>query len=273
VGQRGQLGRGKREDNATPSPLYMPIGFKTRIVQVAAGGGLVRVAHTLLLTDVGRVLSFGCAMYGALGHGMGAGAQLNDETRPRYIEQLASERVTCVAAGELHSAVVTEDGDCLTFGEGFCGQLGQGNKRPSLTPGQVLDEFEDENAVTVSCGCRHTLILTDEGEVWSFGLGYFGVLGRSFTPFEYGAKNTGIDQVLDEVMDLDELADLQAEQAAGVAAVEAPAAEAASHTFLTDDQVSPLPTERKRARRQRRANDRRQQPREPNEREEQASAK
>ena len=184
VGKRGQLGIGKREDRAAPSPVFSGIGFKVRVVQVAAGGGLVRVAHTLLLTDAGKVLSFGCAMYGALGHGFSAGSQLPDETKPRYIEQLFEETVTCVAAGELHSACVTSDGDCYTWGEGFCGQLGQCNKSPSLEPGLVADEFEHEIAVSVTCGARHTIVLTDEGTMWSFGLGFFGVLGRSFTPFQ-----------------------------------------------------------------------------------------
>ena len=92
-------------------------------------------------------------------------------------------RSTCVSAGELHSAVVTEDGDLMVWGDGFCGQLGLGDKRPQLEP--VLVEkggLEDECVLTVSCGARHTLAVTEEGEVWSFGLGHFGVLGRSFTP-------------------------------------------------------------------------------------------
>jgi alpha-tubulin suppressor-like RCC1 family protein len=82
---------------------------------VSAGGGLVRVAHTLLLTDTGHVLSFGCASYGQLGHGYSAGSQLPDEVRPRYITALANEFVTCISAGELHSGCVTEDGDVYTW--------------------------------------------------------------------------------------------------------------------------------------------------------------
>ena len=39
--------------------------------------------------------------------------------------------------------------------------------------------------VSISCGSRHTLAVTEEGEVWSWGLGHFGALGRAFTPFEY----------------------------------------------------------------------------------------
>ena len=157
-------------------------------MQVSAGGGLVRVAHTLLLTSTGRVLSFGTAQYGQLGHGYSAGKQLSDELRPKYIEALNGVRCTCVSAGELHSAVVTTDGDLYSWGDGFCGQLGLGDKRPQLLPRQVTQGgLEDECVLSVSCGNRHTLVVTEEGDVFSFGLGHFGVLGRSYTPFEYDA--------------------------------------------------------------------------------------
>ena len=82
VGKRGQLGQGKREDEAEPKMLLQKIGWGIRIVQVSSGGGLVRVAHSLLLTSTGRVLSFGTAQYGALGHGFDAGKQLSDCLRP-----------------------------------------------------------------------------------------------------------------------------------------------------------------------------------------------
>ncbi|KAL7493380.1 hypothetical protein ACHAWT_002530 [Skeletonema menzelii] len=180
VGKRGQL------DEAEPRLLLNKIGWGIRIVQVAAGGGLVRVAHSLLLTSTGRVLSFGTAQYGALGHGYDAGKQLSDVLRPRYIDALKGEKCICVAAGELHSGVVTIDGDVYTFGEGFCGQLGQGDRRPQLLPKQVtLGGLEDECVANMSMGCRHTLVTTDDGDVYSWGLGRFGVLGRSYTDFTY----------------------------------------------------------------------------------------
>eukprot|EP00584_Thalassiosira_punctigera_P025947 CAMPEP_0172578848 /NCGR_PEP_ID=MMETSP1067-20121228/138945_1 /TAXON_ID=265564 ORGANISM="Thalassiosira punctigera, Strain Tpunct2005C2" /NCGR_SAMPLE_ID=MMETSP1067 /ASSEMBLY_ACC=CAM_ASM_000444 /LENGTH=724 /DNA_ID=CAMNT_0013371553 /DNA_START=21 /DNA_END=2195 /DNA_ORIENTATION=+ len=186
VGARGQLGHGKREDEAEPRMLLGKIGWGVRIVQVAAGGGLVRVAHSLLLTSTGRVLSFGTAQYGQLGHGYDAGKQLSDCLRPRYIDALKDEKCICVAAGELHSGAVTIDGDVYTWGEGFCGQLGLGDRRPHLLPEQVtLGGLEDECVSNMSCGCRHTLVTTEEGEVFSWGLGRFGVLGRSYTDFTY----------------------------------------------------------------------------------------
>lgn len=146
----------------------------------------MRVAHSLLLTSTGRLLSFGTAQYGQLGHGYSAGKQLPDELRPRYVEALSRFRVTCISAGELHSAAVTDDGDLYTWGDGFCGQLGLGGKRPQLLPQQVTKSgLEDECVSVVSCGARHTLCVTEDGEAFSFGLGQYGALGRSFTPFEY----------------------------------------------------------------------------------------
>ena len=69
------------------------------------------MAHSMLLTSTGRVLSFGTAMYGQLGHGYDAGNQLSDVLRPRYIEALKDTKCICVSAGELHSGAVTIDGD------------------------------------------------------------------------------------------------------------------------------------------------------------------
>jgi alpha-tubulin suppressor-like RCC1 family protein len=77
VGKRGQCGHGKREDVKTPTLLVGGIGYGIRIVQVAAGGGLVRVAHSLLLTSNGKVLSFGTGQYGALGMSCDACRQRN----------------------------------------------------------------------------------------------------------------------------------------------------------------------------------------------------
>lgn len=196
VGKRGQLGQGKREDEAEPKMLLQKIGYGIRIVQVSAGGGLVRVAHSLLLTSTGRVLSFGTAQYGALGHGFDAGKQLSDCLRPRYIDALKDTKCICVSAGELHSGAVTIDGDVYTWGEGFCGQLGLADRRPHLLPEQVTKGgLEDECVSNISCGCRHTLVTTEEGEVFSWGLGRFGVLGRSYTDFTY---NNDVGMVVPE---------------------------------------------------------------------------
>jgi E3 ubiquitin-protein ligase HERC2 len=162
------------------------IGYGIRIVQVAAGGGLARVAHSLLLTSSGRVLSFGTGQNGALGHGFSGGKQLPDVLRPQYIGGLSGVRCVCVSAGEIHSAAVSVDGDVYTWGDGFCGQLGHADKGPQVSPVHVTSGgLEDECVSHVSCGARHTLAVTEDGEVFSWGLGHFGVLGRSYTPYDH----------------------------------------------------------------------------------------
>ena len=224
VGKRGQLGHGVREDTQKPKMLLGGIGYGIRIVQVAAGGGLVRVAHSLLLTSTGRVLSFGTGQYGALGHGYSGGKQLPDELRPRYIDALSGIRCVCVAAGELHSAAVTSDGDVYTWGDGFCGQLGHGDKRPQTTPVQVTHGgLEDECVCNITCGARHTIAVTEDGEVYSWGLGHFGVLGRSFTPYDHDPDAA----VLGMGADLDEGAGQNGVAPAGAVAAAAAAAAAA----------------------------------------------
>lgn len=191
VGKRGQLGHGVQRDERHPRRLLLVQGRQLgglRIVQVSAGGGLVRVAHSLLLTSTGRVLSFGTGQYGALGHGFSAAKQLPDYLKPSYVEALQHVCCVCVAAGELHSAAVTSDGDVYSWGDGFCGQLGHGDKRPAVSPKQVTAGNLDEECISnISCGSRHTLAVSEDGECFSWGLGHFGVLGRSFTPFEYDA--------------------------------------------------------------------------------------
>lgn len=203
VGKRGQLGNGKRQDEKLPKRLMYGLGYGIRIVQVSAGGGLVRVAHTLLLTSTGRVLSFGSGQYGALGHGFSPGKQLPDILRPQYIEALSRVRCNCISAGELHSAAVTTDGDLYTWGDGFCGQTGHGDKRPQLEPKQVTKGgLDDESVSSISCGARHTLCVTEDGEVFSFGLGHFGVLGRSFTPYDYDADAAVVQLGGDDILPL-----------------------------------------------------------------------
>ena len=231
VGKRGQLGQGKRVDEKLPKMLLGGIGYGIRIVQVSAGGGLVRVAHSLLLTSTGRVLSFGTGQYGALGHGFSGGKQLPDILRPKYIDALSGVRCVCVSAGELHSAAVSADGDVYTWGDGFCGQLGHADKRPQVSPVQVTTGgLDDERVSHISCGARHTLAITEDGEAFSWGLGHYGVLGRSFTPYDHDPETALMQMVVDE----EDANPAVAQEAAGAGAP-APAPEAPTTSSLPGD--------------------------------------
>ena len=62
-------------------------------------------AHTLVLTAVGRVYSFGAGDRGQLGLGT-----TRDMPLPARIVAFADTRVACIAAGGQHSAAITDTG-------------------------------------------------------------------------------------------------------------------------------------------------------------------
>ena len=116
--------------------------------------------------------------------------------------------------------------DVYTWGDGFCGQLGHADKAPQTSPVQVTNGGLDDECVShISCGARHTIAVTEDGEVFSWGLGHFGVLGRSFTPFDHEPEAALMGMGAEEE---------DAQMAAGQERNAAPAA--AADTTQNDDQ-------------------------------------
>jgi alpha-tubulin suppressor-like RCC1 family protein len=142
------------------------------MVAVAAGQN-----HTLSLTDDGHTFSWGIGTDGVLGHG--------DEqscTSPRVISGLC--RGVALAAGAQHSLVVTHDGMLYSFGCGDHGRLGHGDRRGRSRPCSVcfsgsLTSVGTESShalvgfrvATVAAGETHSLAVTGEGAVFSWGMG------------------------------------------------------------------------------------------------------
>jgi len=193
---RGALGNGTRRN----SPLQYSLPATVRIVQVSCGGGLVQCSHSLFLAEGGGVYSCGTGAYGQLGTGYGPGRTLPDHVAPVQVDFDSDDgevvRCTYVSAGEIHSAAITSDGDLYCWGDGFCGQLGTADKRPRVSPVHVTaNEFCDEVVSSVSCGGRHTIAIAEDGKVWTWGLGHYGALGRSYTPFEYGTTDDAVAPV------------------------------------------------------------------------------
>ena len=53
---------------------------------------------------------------------------------PRLVEALVGKKVIDVAAGEDHTAVLTEAGEAFTFGAGYNAKLGHGGEENELVP-------------------------------------------------------------------------------------------------------------------------------------------
>eukprot|EP01062_Namystynia_karyoxenos_P025291 TRINITY_DN19927_c0_g1_i1.p1 TRINITY_DN19927_c0_g1~~TRINITY_DN19927_c0_g1_i1.p1 ORF type:complete len:570 (+),score=154.29 TRINITY_DN19927_c0_g1_i1:126-1835(+) len=101
---------------------------------------------------------------------------------PRPIEALAEKRTVRIAAGQWHSCAITEQGELYSWGVGFQGRLGHGDKEPCFIPTRVRGQLESQHVVDVSCGSFHTVALTQDGRVYCWGDNANGQCGSSALP-------------------------------------------------------------------------------------------
>ena len=79
-----------------------------------------------------------------------------------------------VAAGAMHSLVLTESGEVYAWGDNDDGQLGLGDREERLTPTKVegLPKVK-----AIAAGGGYSLALTESGEVYAWGNNAIGQLG------------------------------------------------------------------------------------------------
>ncbi|VVA94397.1 unnamed protein product [Arabis nemorensis] len=142
------------------------------VVQIAAGYCYL-LALACQPTGM-SVYSVGCGLGGKLGHG-----SATNEKQPRLIEQfgLLNMEPVMVSAGAWHAAVVGKDGRVCTWGWGRYGCLGHGTEESELAP-KVVEGLKDVKAVHVATGDYTTFVVSDDGQVYSFGCGESANLGQ-----------------------------------------------------------------------------------------------
>ena len=128
--------------------------------------------HSLALTADGAVWSWGHGSLGRLGHG-----DLQRQLLLKKVEAFAGQRVVALSAAAHHSLALTADGAVWSWGWGSSGRLGHGDEQNQLLP-KTIEAFAGQRVVTVSAGYEHSLAITADGAVWSWGLGVFGKLGH-----------------------------------------------------------------------------------------------
>ena len=73
--------------------------------------------------------------------------------------------------------VVSHSGSVYAWGKNSRGQLGLGDTEDRPFPAQVRS-LRNQRVCYVACGAEHTLCLTEDGGVFSFGSGQYGQLGH-----------------------------------------------------------------------------------------------
>lgn len=178
-GDGGRLGLGTRESHNCPQQVPVAPGQEAQ--RVVCG-----IDSSMILTSLGRVLACGSNRFNKLGLDH---LPLDEESVPHQpVEEALSftplgsapldqEPLLCVDLGTAHSAAVTASGDCYTFGSNQHGQLGTSSRRVSRAPCRVQG-LEGIKMVMVACGDAFTVAIGAEGEVYSWGKGARGRLGR-----------------------------------------------------------------------------------------------
>ncbi|KAJ9558736.1 hypothetical protein OSB04_013350 [Centaurea solstitialis] len=166
-GDYGRLGLGSLESKWRPA-LCSAFG-DGNLREIACGG-----AHTLFLTDAGNVYAAGLNDYGQLGLSDGRSYTLD----PLEVSGLP-EDIVKISAGYYHSSAITESGELYMWGKNSSGQLGLGRKAAKVIPVPNKVDFLNEVPVKMAAlGSDHSIAVTENGEVLSWGGGEYGRLGH-----------------------------------------------------------------------------------------------
>jgi secretion-regulating guanine nucleotide exchange factor len=85
-------------------------------------------------------------------------------------------KIKSIDCGFYHTAVLTDSG-LFTAGQGICGQLGHSDTNDSLVFRFVNGLPKASMLAQVCCGYSHTIVRTEQGDLWSFGTNLYGQLG------------------------------------------------------------------------------------------------
>ncbi|KAB5583793.1 hypothetical protein PHYPO_G00099730 [Pangasianodon hypophthalmus] len=176
--------------STTLSPMLLHSLASRKIVKLAAHP---EGQHYLALSANGEVFSWGCGDGGRLGHG--------DTTyleEPTMIAAFSGKHVVHIACGSTYSAAITTDGALYTWGRGNYGRLGHGSSEDQTTP-MLVTALKGLKVIDVACGSgdAQTLAVTENGQVWSWGDGDYGKLGRG------GSDGCKSPKLVEKLQDLD----------------------------------------------------------------------
>lgn len=104
--------------------------------------------------------------------------------------------ITKVCCGSSHSAALTDWGNLYTFGSNSVGQLGCGDSdgsSSSIIEPKLVSALGTKKIVQIAVGDKHNIVLTNEGELFAWGLNNRGQLGIGHT--KNVSKPTKIDSL------------------------------------------------------------------------------
>jgi len=172
----GQLGVDPAELARRPTKTAVQVIEELRgckPVQIEAAG-----VASFVVGAQGHAWAFGSNRACELGSRKGV-TQVNTPQRMKSLKgncivQLVS---SSSASGQVHTLALTGKGEVYTFGTSLCGALGQGDEVQHTASPLLLELSTEVPIRLVAAGARHSLFLTDRGQLYSVGDNSHGQLG------------------------------------------------------------------------------------------------
>ncbi|NXM96197.1 RCBT2 protein, partial [Sylvia borin] len=161
-----QLGNGTTNHGFIPCQVSTNLVNK-KVIEVACGSH-----HSMVLTSDGEVYTWGYNNSGQVG----SGSTANQPIPRRVTNCLQNKIVVNIACGQMCSMAVVENGEVYVWGYNGNGQLGLGSSGNQPTPCRIA-ALQGIRVQRVACGYAHTLVLTDEGQIYAWGANSYGQLG------------------------------------------------------------------------------------------------
>ncbi|XP_065584431.1 probable E3 ubiquitin-protein ligase HERC4 isoform X2 [Artemia franciscana] len=170
----GQLGHNIEQNSVTMPRLLKSLASK-HVIQIACG-----LHHSMALTNSGEIFSWGSNVHGQLG----LGCRDMVVRSPMLVKSLVGMPISYIVCGGYHSFAVSKSGAVFGWGKNTFGQIGLGDCQDRTRP-YLLSSLENQKIVYMCCGRDHSVALTKDGGVFTFGAGMYGQLGHGSTVNEF----------------------------------------------------------------------------------------
>lgn len=161
-----QLGNGGSTQGLSPSLINTNVLGK-KVTKVACGSH-----HSMALTQDGEIYAWGQNNCGQVG----SGTTTNQPTPRKVMAVIGSKMAISIACGQTSSMCLMENGEVYGWGYNGNGQLGLGNNVNQPNPCRV-QQLQGIIISQLVCGYAHTLALSDEGILYTWGANSYGQLG------------------------------------------------------------------------------------------------
>ena len=99
--------------------------------------------------------------------------------------------VQALSHGKNHTIGLTRSGNAYTWGQNDFGQLGLGHHDDIEVPSRLAGSLVGKRVRAAECGDHHTIVLTEDGDLYSFGSGERGQHGQPGVKHQLAPKLVG----------------------------------------------------------------------------------